>query len=170
MIRVGDQKPKLFFVPAHNDMSHFTPSHYATNDFYYMSLMEYMEKLQFDQFDMNPNLPKSEIDLILKTIREGNEFDSFMNPWAYEMNRLIKRANGQVWQFNTVSSDLTDYVRQIVILGEKRMKRWSFFDAHVVLPVLKFTAKVLNGLRKSKTEKEWANWQVFLNKVHKKSS
>lgn len=169
MIRVGNQKPKLYFVPAHNDMSHFIPSHYATNDFYYMGLMEYIEKREFDTFNMKPNISSAEMYAILKASREGQEISYFESPWASQMYRLIKKAHGQVWQFNAVSSDLTGYVRQVVCLGEKQMTQWTWFDANVKLPILKFTASILNRLRKQKTDKEWADWQVFLNSIHNKA-
>jgi hypothetical protein len=145
------------------------PSHYTTNDFFYMSLMEYVEKREFDTFNMKPDLSKEQVEEILKKTRNGEEFTPWENPWAYEMNRLIKKAHGQVWQFNAVSKDLDGYVRQVVCLGENKMRRWSWFDAFVVLPVLEATAKLLNKLRSHKVAKELEDWQKFLDRTFKKT-
>jgi hypothetical protein len=126
-----------------------------------------MEKLEFDTFDMkNPDIEKKAL--------EAGDLGAIManvmgTSWGQQMDRLIKKAGGQLWQFNAVSSDLTGYVRQVVCLGERKMQRWTWVDAHIKLPILKFTANLLNRLRKSKTDKEWADWQAYLDKVYKKN-
>lgn len=168
MIRVANGKPKLFFVKAHNDMGHFTQSHYATSDYFLMGLMEYMEKKEFDSFNMKPDLSKDEIEKILEKIKNNEEIHWLESFWGHEMNRLIKKAGSQLWQFNAVNSSLSGYVRQVVCLGENQLTRWSFIDAHIKLPVFKFLASVMNRLRLNKVRTELNNWNDFLVKVRKK--
>ena len=167
MIRVGYQKPTLTFVAAHNDMSHFTPSHYTTNDYFYMGLMDYMEKKQFDSFDMKRIAIEEEA---LKSGDLGAILASAMGTLAgQEMKRLIDKAHGQLWQFNAVSSDLTGYVRQVVALGENQLTTWTWFDANVKIPYLKLKARALNFLMADQVEREWLEWNKFLDKVYKKA-
>ena len=167
MIRVGNRKPTLSFVPAHNDMSHFTPSHYITNDYCYMGLMDYMEKKQFDSFDMKrikveeEALKSGDIGLII-----ANEMGTTA---GQEMKRLIDKAYGQLWQFNAVSSDLSGYVRQVVCLGENKLIHWTWFDANVKLPILKIKARFLNLLLASQVKKELIEWDKFLSSIYKKA-
>ncbi len=166
MIRVSNHKPKLYFVPAHNDMGHFYPSYYDTSDFYYMELYDYLEKKEFNAFDMKRNLTKEEVLAIANGLDYSDLGTTLAYPWACEMNRLIKRADGQLWQFNAVSSDLNNRIRCVIVLGGNELCRWSLFDANVKLPILKMAALFLNSLRGIKNRKEIANWEKFYIKMH----
>jgi len=177
MIRVGHGKPRLIFIEAHNDMSHFTPSHYVVNDYHYMTVPEYIDKKEFSSFNMKPNLSKEEINNIvsrtvpsIKTSLEEDIINSLMmHPWEAQIKRLINKSKGMLWQYDAVNMEMNGYVRNVVALGSNSLQRWSFHDAYIVYPALMSIANTLNKLRKYKTDKEWADWETFLNKKIGKS-
>lgn len=170
MIRVGVGKPKLKFIEAHNDMSHYFPSRWETNDYFLMSLNDYMEKKEFDSFDMN-GISKVEADKVAKMMENPSdikfEFNMIEHPYSYRMQQLIKKSGGMLWQFNAVHPNMEDWVRQVVVLGENKLQRWSWYDAHVKLPYLKKLARVLNYMNRYKAQKEIDEWEEFLKNMHK---
>lgn len=171
MVRVGIGKPRLAFVPGHNDMSHYIPSHWTTNDFFFMQPYDYLEKRAFDIFNMKPEISPDEIDRITAKIRSGETIEWHESPWAYEMNRLIKLAGGhQLWQFNVVSKDLESFQRQVIVLGGNDLCQWTFFDAYIKLPILKLSCKILNRLNKRRADREWREWQAFLDSLKEKGN
>lgn len=167
MIRLSYSKPKLTLTPSHNDMGSFTPGHWSVNDYYYLGLTEYMEKLEFDQFDLE------QVGIQKKELESGNLNAIIMNAVGsiahLRMDKLIKKAGGQLWQFNAVSSDLTRYVRQIVALGDNRLTRWTWVDAYIKLPILQFTATILNKLIAHRARKQIRAWSEFLEKLRKQA-
>ena len=163
MIRVGN-KPQLYFVESHNDMSHFSPSHWAVTDYHYMGLMDYMEKLQFDQFDM------SKLEVEANALKSG-ELNAIMasmmnNTYGQQLNRMLAKSKGQIWQYDAVSSDLKGYVRHCVVLGGNTLQVLTWTDAHVKLPLFRLAANILNKLRIFKVEKEIKAWDRFVGKVY----
>ncbi len=163
MIRVGTNgKPKLTLNKAYNDMGSFSPSNYTVNDYFYMSLEEYMEKLEFETFDI------SRVSIEKEKAESGELYSLLVTHGltaSHQADRLISKAGGQIWQFNAVNKNLDGYIRSFVMLGEKQMVRWSWFDAYVKLPALKVVANVLNVLIKSRVKRELTNWQNFLEKI-----
>lgn len=172
MIRAGLGKPRLRFVPAHNDMSHFTPGHWTTNWYFIMPVDQYIEKYTFSHFDMTPPISqfhKLERQAVLEKLYNGEEITYLDSPWAYRMQSLIKKSGGtQIWQFDAISPYLNGYVRGIVCLGAKELTQWSLFDVYVKLPILELTANLLNFLRKPIMAKENAAWDEYLKEVYKK--
>jgi len=181
VIRVGKLKPKLIFSPACNDMGHFYPSEYNVSEYFWMELYDFVEKNHFGSFNMNPNLSKEQMeDMLARYTRRvknpnavENDIDEtalrLINPWEYQLRYWIKKAGGSMlWQFNAVNKDTTDYVRQIVVLGESSLVRWTWFDAHVKYPALKLVARILNFLRTFKTQKEIDEWNSYLKTFREK--
>lgn len=176
MIRVGIGKPRLTFVPGHNDMSHYFPSHWEVNDYFYMSLDDYMQKRAFDKFDMNPkDLDPKDVQGMVEKVNSGKKIDhveAMLNPamaYAYRMQQMIDMNPNKslLWAFNAINKNLDGWVRQVVVLGENRLARWTWHDAYVKLPYLKAKARMLNYLNRGKAKKEWDDWQKFLDNMHK---
>lgn len=164
MLRVGIGKPKLHYVQGHNDMSHYFPSCWETTDYFFMSLTDYMEKREFDEFNMDPNLSKAELDLIGKKLEGKEELTLLDSPWTYRMSKLIEKAHGQtVWEFNSPNKDLTDYIRNVVVLGEDQLRLWSWYDAKIKFPILRIVCYILNKLNSFKARKEWKEWEKYVN-------
>ena len=157
-------------------MSHYFPGHWEVTDYFYMSLNDYMEKKAFENFDMNPeHLEKEDVLSMVERMKSGEKIrieECMANPamaYAYRMQEMIKKAGGTLlWQFNAVDSKLEGYIRQVVCLGEKSLVRWSWYDAHVRLPLLRRKARLLNYLRRHKAQKEWDDWQKYLDELHNK--
>lgn len=163
MIRVGKGKPQLRFVEGHNDMSHYFPSSWEVNNYFYMDVSDYIAKKEFEDFDMC--VPLEEGIKASKAVLAGEELTQFEHPWAYRMKKLIEKAHGQIWQFNAVDSSLSGRIRQVVILGQKTLVPWTWHDAYVILPTLKATARVLNALRSGKVEQEIKQWETFVEGI-----
>lgn len=169
MIKVSDGKPRLHFSPASNDMSHFFPSQWIVPSYFLMTLSDYLQKLEFDTFDMNPNLPKEEVEAVLRATREGKIVDFIVSPWAYQMNQLIKKAgNSQMWQFNAISADETHFVRHAIALGGNRLYRLSTLEVYVKLPVLRTVARLLNFARRGKVKEECRRWEARLKEIYER--
>ena len=175
MIRTGMGRPSVWLVPAHNDMSHFSPSEYEINDWFYMSLDDYMDKTDFERFDMNPDLPKKSVDLLIdKVINKKEDIDysqSLFDPairWHYQLQQHISKSKGMLWQYNVTNKTLDGWLRQCSAIGEKRLRPWSWLDCYVKLPILTFWCRMLNKTLYFKRKKEWAEWDKFLEGVHKK--
>lgn len=174
MIKVSFSKPKLIFIPASNDMSHFSPSHYTTSDYFLMELIEFMEKKEFGSFNMKPRLTEEQMGEMLARAKNPEPLSQeqetvlwLTNPWEVEFRRLIKQSGSIMWQFNAVNKDMSGYVRQIVILGETKFYAWSWFDCYVKRPIFSVTVRLLNKLRFRKVKKEIQEWDNFLNNMRK---
>jgi len=167
MIRVGMSKPGLFFARGSNDMSHYTPSHWYAIDYFFMDLPDYINKREFSEFDMDPDLPKEEQEAIVRATKEGKILDWAVSPWSYNLNRLIGMAGGHmVWQFNAVAADQERFVRVAVAIGSKDLNRWSMVDVYIKSPVFKLAAYVLNSIRQRKVRREIAAWDKNLQELH----
>ena len=175
MLKVGRSKPKLAFSPASNDMSHFFPSHYYVNDYFIMELYDFIEKKSFDSFNMKPDFSKEQIKEILERIQNPKtQFDDIAcqitNPWEFQLRSLIKKSGGyQIWQFNAVNKNMTDYVRQIVVLGDSTLLQWNWIDVNIKFPVLRLVVNILNFFRIRKVRKEIATWDAFVKSVRSKN-
>ena len=168
MIAVSTHPIKIYYSPAYNDMSHFHLSDFDVNDWFYMDLNDYIAKLEFANFDMNPNLPPEEVKNISEIVKSGKEVDFITSPYYYRMNQLIKDAGGyQVWQFNAINKNLDGYVRQIVVLGGKGLHRVSWFDRKIKYSVYKYIVKILNKCLYFQHKKEQKEWDDFMDNMGK---
>lgn len=166
MIRVGIGKPSIRFIPAWNDMGSFFPSEYDVNDWFIMSTSEYMEKTEYERFNMN-GMSKHEADLVAKMMGtpDSMEFNPFDHPHSCEMQRLIKKAGGLLWPFNAYNKNLDGYIRQIAVMGEHRLTQWSWYDCYVKLPILNLMKDLLNKTLVHRRAKELAEWREFHGNV-----
>jgi len=175
MIRVSmSGKPHIKFNKSSNDMSHFFPSEFSVSYYFYMSMNDYMEKTEFENFDMKPNLSKEEVKKM--TTRALNKEDikieeAIFSPginYLYNMQRLIKKSGGQIWQFNVVNKDLDGWIRQTCVLGQKSIIRWTWIDVYIKLPILNFLCRIANKFLYFKRGKEIKEWDEFLDGIHKR--
>jgi len=168
MIRVGTGTIRILLNPASNDMSQFFPSEYVIGDWFYMGLNDYMDKTEFERFNMNPDLPQKEVQLLIDKSKKGEEISHLESRWHHEMARLIKKAGGHLlWEYNVPNKSLDGWLRQCSALGEKRLKPWPWLDCYIKLPILQFWCRMLNKTLYFKRKKEWAEWENFLNDIHK---
>lgn len=172
MIRCGLSKPKIYFSRAHNDMGNFTPSMFDVSYYFYLSTEDYIEKKTFSHFEMIEvgNEYKKYKDKHNKepNLNDVSSIEAFIFlPKMVEMDRLIKKSNGQLWQFNAFSSDLEGYTRQTLAIGQKDLTRWSWFDAYILLPLFKYSAIILNKLLYFYNIYELNQWNKFLKGLRK---
>ena len=134
MIRVGRGKPSISFIPGHNDMSHYFPGEWVTNDYFIMNIDEYMSKKEFDSFDMSPkHLSDEDMKEVVEYMKNRNtplKFEECLlsagKMYIYNMQRLINKAGGStLWQFNAIDPQMKGWVRQCIGLGENVLTRWS---------------------------------------------
>lgn len=170
MIRVSNSPVKLQFVEGHNDMSHYTASHWTTTDWYYMTSEDYKDKYEFEYFDMKPKLSPEQVNHLSDVMSNGGTIDPKICPWADVMDQLIKKAGGHLlWQYNATHKNGVDYVRQVAVLGEERIRIVTRFDCYIKLPVLQFVCNILNKARRHKVAKEYTEWDTFLESVPRKT-
>jgi len=174
MLKIGKGRPNIQFQPASNDMGHFFPSEYTMNDWFYMSLDEYMNKTEFENFNMkDPPLTKFEIDDMMRRATGADSdtnYPRIVSFWETDLQRLIKKAGGLLWQYNVYNKELDGWLRYTSCLGEKSLKRWSWFDCYVKFPILDRWCRLLNKTLYFKRKKEWAEWDKFLDTMHKGSA
>ena len=121
-------KPRIQLIQAHNDMSNFTPSHFTVigSSWGWMELSDYMDKKEFEQFDMKPKPDRSvdQTEEIIKKIMAGEaiEFhETVGNPnmrFAYELQNHLKKSGGTLeWQYNIINPNLDGWTRRMTFLG-----------------------------------------------------
>lgn len=173
MIRVNTSKVKIVFTPGWNDMGAYFPSEYEVRgEWVYMSMVDYVQKREFERFDMKPKLSQDEMER-LKTRLLNKDFNdsSFIHgPWEAELKRMIELAGGYtVWQYNVINQTADGYVRLCSALGEPRLRRIGTLERVIKLPVFKLVCRFLNYLHRSKQIKEvteWKKWkETVLSKV-----
>lgn len=157
--RVGP-KPKVYLVPAHNDMSHFTPSEYVCNEFYYVEDALYKKLLEFT----DPTIMKAP-----QGMKFGNLAEIMESDFAKRMRDAIDMnpSKSILWQFNAIARNGRDLVRQVVALGEPAMfHEWTDYEANWLLPYQELKVKVLNKLIEGRRKKEQADWDRKLKEFY----
>lgn len=161
MIKISNSKPRLIFVQAHNDMSHFTPSRWEVcggmefllNDDLYQKIVQFTDPSLKDYNGPTPGT--------LEAILESE--------YGSRIERTLKlNPNGtMLWQFNALSTSYpkkVEYIRMMVVFGEYSFYFLTVWDK-IKVPFLTMTAKILNLLRSRKIRKEIADWNKFLDSV-----
>jgi len=119
MLRVGFGKPGII---TDNPDSHH-PEHgdsYRINDWYWVGKNEYEEINGFQKFNKKPDFS----DPLAKCM--------FEDMYKAQLEYYLKLSGGcELWQKN-FTQDFEEYHRHVIILGEKTVIRWSWFDAYVL--------------------------------------
>lgn len=154
MVRVGIGKPKIWFYRTYNDMGHVYPAYFDCVDWFWMDLNDFMAKTEFEAFNMKPNLPKEEKNKLLEKVLFKREkidhLDALLSAsyaWAYELQCLLDRSKSQIWEFNAVNKNLDGYIREVAFLGDKRLTKWSWFDAYIKFVIFNLTCRILNKMQ-----------------------
>ncbi len=144
-------------------MSHFFPSEYEVTDWFWMNETDYLEKLEFETFDMKPMMSKSEAEDMTARM-QAPDFVASPFGWEGQLQHHIKNAGGTtIWQFNVVNKNVDGWIRQLACLGQgETLKRWSWFDAYVKWPVLNITRRLMNHTLYFRRKREWAEWEKHL--------
>lgn len=163
MVRVTRDRPKLVFVPASNDMSHFIPGSWGISgggDFLVTDEM-YLKLHQFT--DPSLKIPDDPEEGLGKTLAE-----LMGNTYADRVNRALSLnpRGSMLWEFNVLAPNMTDYIRQFAVLGEPFIVFPTILD-RIKRPILQLAANILNRLRYFKVKKECAEWDKFLQEVHR---
>lgn len=159
MIRISRGKPKLVFIEASNDMSHFMPScwgvkggdDFLVTDEMYCKLLSYT-----DSSLLNPPPPEGTIEAFLSNMEDRIKNTLKLNP-----------SGTQLWQFNALLPDMKTYVRQIALFGEPFIYFPTLAD-RIKKPILELMAATLNRLRYFKVKKECEEWDRSLNEFYAK--
>jgi hypothetical protein len=149
-VRIGRGRPWPTFGNRH-DSHHPGPSDWDIDGFFgYIDSEFYKELKQFTNFKIPEEytLPK----FTHEELSVGNVAGLHDQYWCKELNRLIKRAYRQVWQFNMIldpEQPESDYIRGFAVLGEKdSVQRWIWFGVHVQWPAAKLAVEdTMNKLR-----------------------
>jgi len=165
MIRLG-LKPRLYFSPGYNDMSHWLYSSWEVNGgFFYVTDDMFMKFRTFT----DPSLKEP------KEVIPGSLESLLATPYAEKLKRAIDLNPNKslIWQFNGLTrltaniDDENQYVRHAVFLGEPNcfiIPTW--FDVYVSYPVLKFLAGLLNKTLYFKHKQEKKAWDKVLEEIH----
>ena len=157
MIRISTGKPKLVFIEASNDMSHFFPSSWGVqggDDFLVTDEM-YLKLLTYtDPTLLLPPPPEGSIESFIGSMSNKIESTLRLNP-----------SGTQLWQFNALLPDMTTWVRQVAMFGRPFIYLPTFADG-IKKPILEFVAATLNRLRYFKVKKECEAWDKSLKEFY----
>lgn len=162
MVRIGHKSPSVSYNPASNDMSHFSPSSYVYNGYFYVSDEQYLKFLEFT----DPTLLKPQ-----EVLPEDLDWNALLGTdHAKRIERVMNLNPNRslLWQFNALAPNMQDYIRNIVAFGERTFVVWSDFDVYVRWPLNKLKCWFLNKTLYFQNKKEIASWNKFLNEIHKK--
>lgn len=166
MIRIGP-KPGIYFVAAQNDMSHFTPGHYDYSRYHYVPDDLYTKLLAFSDPSVYKPTEFEKDEMVGKTAEEIKQ-TSFGNRMKQTID--MNPSKSLLWQYDGFGENLVDRFRHIVCLGERSFRVWSAYEAYVLLPITRLRCGIMNRLRRSKMEKEQAEWDEKLKKFYEKAA
>jgi hypothetical protein len=152
MIVIG-KKPRIVYLKASNDMSHFTPSHFEVEGGFCLVSDDMFLKLKTFT---DPTLNKYE-EYANAVVTRGHEKQ-------IEYLKSVMSFNprgGPIWEYNALALNYKDYVRKMAILGESLDERIRWWERFLIFPFLCVGCGILNVLNFWKAAYERHQWALM---------
>jgi hypothetical protein len=173
MIQVMNYKPKVSFFEGHNDMSHYHPSHWTVGAYsYWLTDDQYTKFVAFTEPSLK-NPPKIDvlisgsINEVLEKIPGTSYADKVKHAIALNPSHLL------IWEFNALKNfpvpdnQDAEYIRSIIVLGERNFYVPTWFDLNIRLPIYEVVCTILNFTNRGRVKREIALWDKFLEDMHR---